>query len=394
MRKPPEAKYRPCLINGKRIPHTTDMGWRGVRIDHPMLKETIQWDMVAGQEGRLKKTREVFRNLVDNEEWAKALSLLHHKQRFPYLLSIKEEMDATTFYWLFRVILTTNETLRSLRNPLGRFLSKVNLEGIQPLLMTPGELRFFRKLPRELIVWRGTGDLSLGWAWTYLGEVAHWYASGYANENANQQGFLLKGSVQAADVVAAFIEHPKGHGTLIINPEKVHILKVDVVGSLCPYLSPEERWKEIAKSRQEKPKAEAAIPSAIQLTTASTNETRVTASPKAPVIPTPDPSAQLLPENPTKVSVETNAGGMTKVNVEVSIQTNINFATNPCTGSSTEATDPAIPTGNNETEPSKNSTMPGASGGHASPFGGEPWFKSCSELYRRPWPSIAPNSAK
>ena len=260
MRKPPEAKYRPCLVNGKRIPHTSPTGVRTYRIDHPMLKTKVPWANRYGEEAQLATSREAFRYFVDTENWAEALGLLEEKARFPYLLSVVDELSAETFYGLLKGILTTNETLRSLRNPLGRHFAKVDLEKVRPLLMSPAELRYFRKLPREFTVWRGTGDFSLGWAWTSLGEDAQWYASHYASGNTNQQGFLLKGCVQAVDVIAAFIEEPTGFGTLIVDPEKVHVLKVDVVGSMCPYVSPEERWQQIQKSRGAKPKAQAASP--------------------------------------------------------------------------------------------------------------------------------------
>ena len=279
MRAPSDPKYRPCLANGKRIPHTNELGMKSVRFDHPMLKESIQWDWVTNQERNLEKTRKVFQEFVDGEEWAEALGLLKTKARFPYLMSIRSEMSEGAFYRLLRGVLVTNETLRSFRNPLGRLLRRVDLDRVRPLMMARSELKFLQEQPERFLVWRGTGDCNLGWAWSCYEHVAHWYASRYASANTSQQGFVMQGVVNLSDVIAAFVADPKGHGTMIIDPDTVHIMKVNVVGSLCPFDSPEERWAEAerrgaAKRAEAKTQMEAARKTTIQVAETTTTTTK------------------------------------------------------------------------------------------------------------------------
>lgn len=260
MRKKVDAKFHPCEVRGKRIVTRNQFGLRSYRIVHPFLVLTGEPNGLR-PEDELQYRKDQFRDLVDAESWSEAIRLIREKRQFEYLKSIQRDLTDRDFYTLLRQILTSSQSLRSVGHPLKRYFSGVNHFAIGSLWMTNTELRFLKGLPlrSDLQVWRGTGDGSHGWAWTTSEEVARWYAARYAERNPSHQGIVLKGVVNKNHIVAAFLESPKGHGTLIINPDNVHLLKTEVVGSLCLGPSPEQIAEQERLQKLAERKAKAAL---------------------------------------------------------------------------------------------------------------------------------------
>lgn len=223
-----------------------------LQVQHPLLKRVYNWGEKEAVEQELKVKTSLFLSAVREEDWQVCVNLLRPRYRMNFLNSIYDRCSLNKFCELLRFIFTDGSPLKSQSTLFYRTIKRLKArkaegQDYQPLIMSPEELTRFNDLPDQILVWRGSGDCDLGWAWSFDRFVARWHASQCARTNPRKQGFVHKAWVMKEDIFALLSDQPVGQETVIINPRALTVISSKPFGVECRYRSPEKRYLDKVK---------------------------------------------------------------------------------------------------------------------------------------------------
>lgn len=183
----------------------------GLFVQHPyfgMVADAVQVDgkleMIDLREPEgLKKARERVLKTIDAvEKYAQFFVFV----RAPFLpaffkfthqyLSLRDYSEALADVWTF--VEFPNDDVNVSRNEFVQFFWKAR----KKWLMDKAEYKFYKELPEEITVYRGTikgARHLLGLSWTLDYEKAKWFATRW-----NKEGVIYKGIIRKEDVLAYF----------------------------------------------------------------------------------------------------------------------------------------------------------------------------------------------